>query len=129
MDGANDAISENSLVLAFALLLTSHVDKPPAYHPLLAFIGFGVAVIWIYLIANEIVSLLKTFGIVFGLSDAILGLTVRIGNRKCSKYAHCSLSFFSQVLAWGNSIGDLIADVAISKQVTTSKILSLQFAN
>ena len=34
------------------------------------------------------------FGVIFGLTDAILGLTV---------------------LAWGNSIGDLIADTAMAK--------------
>ena len=53
-----------------------------------------IAVGWIYLIANEIVSLLKAFGVFFGLSDAILGLTI---------------------LSWGNSIADLVADVAIAR--------------
>ena len=67
----------------------SFMDDP------LAFLGFVISVGWIYLIANEIVSLLKAFGIFFGVSDAILGLTV---------------------LAWGNSIGDLVADIAIAKQ-------------
>ena len=36
------------------------------------------------------------FGVIFGLTDAILGLTI---------------------LAWGNSIGDLIADTAMAKVV------------
>ena len=76
------------------LLFTSRPQKAPAYHFILAFMGFAVAIAWIYVIANEIVSLLKAFGVYFGLSDAILGLTV---------------------LAWGNSLGDLIADVAICK--------------
>ena len=48
-----------------------------------------------YLIPNEIVGLLKAFGVTMDLSDAILGLTV---------------------LAWGNSIGDFIADTAIARQ-------------
>jgi sodium/potassium/calcium exchanger 6 len=69
--------------------------KPPKWQPILAFIGFVISVGWIYLIANEIVSLLKAVGIEFGISDAILGLTV---------------------LAWGTSIGDMVADIAIAKQ-------------
>jgi len=84
-----------SLVAFIVLLCSSTPDRPPIYMGLLAFIGFIVSVVWIYLIANEIVSILKAFGVFFGLSDAILGLTV---------------------LAWGNSISDLIADVAIAKQ-------------
>merc|ERR1712156_337302 len=84
-----------SLLASLIFLLTSEPEKPPKYQPALAFLGFVISVGWIYLIANEIVSLLKAFGIFFGVSDAILGLTV---------------------LAWGNSIGDLVADIAIAKQ-------------
>lgn len=49
-----------------------------------AIFAFVVAVIWINLIASEIMAVLFTFGVVFQLSDAILGLTI---------------------LAWGNSVG------------------------
>ncbi|KAJ8312707.1 hypothetical protein KUTeg_010080 [Tegillarca granosa] len=60
-----------------------------------AYLGFIVAVVWIYSIANEIVNILQTFGIVFNISNAILGLTL---------------------LAWGNSIGDFIADTVMARQ-------------
>ena len=46
--------------------------------------AFAVAVIWIDFIATDIMAVLFTFGVVFQLSDAILGLTI---------------------LAWGNSVG------------------------
>ena len=54
-----------------------------------------MAVVWIYALANEIVALLKVFGVALGFSDAILGLTL---------------------LAWGNSISDLVADVAVARR-------------
>ena len=74
-----------SLLLALVVALTSR-SSPPPYHTAFAFAGFVIAIVWIYAIANELVTLLKAFGVMFGLTDAILGLTV---------------------LAWGNSIGDL----------------------
>jgi Ca2+/Na+ antiporter len=67
-----------------------HLDHPPNWRPLFAFLGFVVAVIWIYALANEIVALLKVFGVALGFSDAILGLTL---------------------LAWGNSISDLVSNI------------------
>ena len=72
-----------------------YLDRPPSWRPLLSFVGFGVAVVWIYALANEIVALLKVFGVALGFSDAILGLTL---------------------LAWGNSISDLVADVAVARR-------------
>ncbi|PIK50893.1 putative sodium/potassium/calcium exchanger 6, mitochondrial-like, partial [Apostichopus japonicus] len=72
------------VVLAVVVFFTSKFDKQPVYHPLFSYGGFIVAVIWIYSIANEIVNLLEMYGVVFEVSNEVLGLTV---------------------LAWGNSIG------------------------
>ncbi len=66
---------------------------PPLWHRATAYAGFCAAVGWIYLAAGEVVSALKALGAASGVSDAMLGLTV---------------------LAWGNSVGDLAADVAVS---------------
>eukprot|EP00092_Neocalanus_flemingeri_P035003 GFUD01038087.1.p1 GENE.GFUD01038087.1~~GFUD01038087.1.p1 ORF type:complete len:573 (+),score=74.19 GFUD01038087.1:326-2044(+) len=82
------------VLLALIVGFTSR-SVPPRYHFLFAFAGFIISIVWIYIIANELVSLLKAFGVMFGLSDAILGLTV---------------------LAWGNSIGDMIADTSMAKR-------------
>lgn len=83
--------------LGLALLLAIFTDRKrePKGHWLLAFVAFAVAVIWIDFIATEIMAVLFTFGVVFQLSDAILGLTI---------------------LAWGNSVGDFAADVSMARQ-------------
>lgn len=84
-----------SFMLATFVFFTSIVDDPPPYHAVYAYLGFGVSVMWIYALAHEIVSLLKAIGIVFDMSDTILGLTV---------------------LAWGNSIGDFISNTSVARQ-------------
>ncbi|XP_063967742.1 mitochondrial sodium/calcium exchanger protein-like isoform X3 [Lytechinus pictus] len=84
-----------SFLLAVLVFLTSKPNKQPVYHSVFSYIGFVVAVLWIYSTANEIVNILQMFGLEFYITDAILGLTV---------------------LAWGNSIGDLVADVSMARQ-------------
>lgn len=82
-------------LLAFAILvLTTTPDRAPKYRYLLCFFGFVVSIAWISTIANEVVGVLKAFGVILGISDAILGLTI---------------------FAVGNSLGDLVADITVAR--------------
>ncbi|KAI9880083.1 MAG: hypothetical protein M1830_005616 [Pleopsidium flavum] len=83
----------SSLVLFAILLLTTSPSKPPRHRYLLCFLGFVVSIAWISTIANEVVGVLKAFGVILGISDAILGLTI---------------------FAVGNSLGDLVADITVA---------------
>ncbi|KAK4424676.1 Cation/calcium exchanger 5 [Sesamum alatum] len=57
-------------------------------------IAFVMSVFWISTIAGELLNCLAALGVLLHLPSALLGLTV---------------------LAWGNSVGDLVADVAVAK--------------
>lgn len=81
--------------VAFAILaVTTRHDKVPKYRYLFCFLGFVVSIAWISTIANEVVGVLKAFGVILGISDAILGLTI---------------------FAVGNSLGDLVADITVAR--------------
>ena len=83
-----------SLVAFAILILTTSPSHPPKYRYLLCFLGFIVSIAWISTIANEVVGVLKAFGVILGISDAILGLTI---------------------FAVGNSLGDLVANITVAK--------------
>ena len=75
-----------SMSIAGVIFVTSKPEEPPIYNNVFAFVGFGVSVLFINAIADEVIYVLETFGIMFSLSDSILGLTL---------------------LAWGNSLGGI----------------------
>lgn len=84
-----------STPFCFASIILTEFHTKPRFHSLYAFVGFGVSVVWIYCIANEIVNLLQTFGVIFDISNTILGLTF---------------------LAWGNSLSDYVSNVVSARQ-------------
>ena len=78
-----------------AVLFCSTTPKQrPKYHSLLCFLGFVISVAWISTVAGEVVGVLKAIGVIVGISEAILGLTI---------------------FAVGNSLGDLVADITVAR--------------
>uniref|UniRef100_A0A3B4B545 Sodium/calcium exchanger membrane region domain-containing protein n=1 Tax=Periophthalmus magnuspinnatus TaxID=409849 RepID=A0A3B4B545_9GOBI len=81
--------------LSAIVFCTTKNDHPPSYHPAFAILGFVTSALLISAAASEVVSLLHMLGVVLGLSNTVLGLTL---------------------LAWGNSIGDCFSDITLAKQ-------------
>ena len=65
-------------MIAIIVYCTSKWDRPPQlYHrPFFATLGFITSIIWIYALAHELVNSLETLGIVWEISEAILGLSI-----------------------------------------------------
>ncbi|NWX80946.1 NCLX protein, partial [Alca torda] len=81
-------------VLALIIFITTSNEEPPKYHCVFAFLGFLASAMWINAAATELVNILRTLGIIFQLSNTVLGLTL---------------------LAWGNSIGDTFSDLTMAR--------------
>lgn len=97
-------LSDTHLPLWFVVLLASsplallhyivEKDPPKTEQMPVLLIAFVMSVFWISTTAGELLNCLAALGSLLELPPALLGLTV---------------------LAWGNSVGDLVADVALAK--------------
>ncbi|KAM4827355.1 mitochondrial sodium/calcium exchanger protein isoform 1-T2 [Thomomys bottae] len=81
--------------LASVTFFATSNSQPPRLHWLFAFLGFLTSALWINAAATEVVNVLRSLGVVFRLSNTVLGLTL---------------------LAWGNSIGDVFSDFTLARQ-------------
>ncbi|KAF6083021.1 solute carrier family 8 member B1 [Phyllostomus discolor] len=81
--------------LAAVTFFATTNSKPPRFHWAFAFLGFLTSALWINAAATEVVNILRSLGVVFRLSNTVLGLTL---------------------LAWGNSIGDVFSDFTLARQ-------------
>ena len=76
---------------------------------LVAVYGFGITAMWIDVVASEIVGILHFLGVLASIDPAVLGVTV---------------------LAWGNSLTDLVANMSMAGKSTkgTSMAMTACFA-
>jgi sodium/potassium/calcium exchanger 6 len=73
----------------------------------IAFYGFIMAATWIDFIADRLVSLLDFIGIVLHIPGSVMGLTI---------------------LAWGNSVGDLSANLTMARKGLANMAMTACFA-
>jgi solute carrier family 24 (sodium/potassium/calcium exchanger), member 6 len=83
-----------STLIGCAVFVASNHSHQPEFWPIALALAFGTSIVWISLAATELLECLTVLGHISGISPAVLGVTV---------------------LAWGNSVGDLVADVVIAK--------------
>ncbi|KAK0179059.1 hypothetical protein PV327_007884 [Microctonus hyperodae] len=83
------------IIIGVIVFLRTQEKFPPKYHNIFALLGFLTAMLIVWLIAKEVMSVLLSIGFASGISDPMLGVTL---------------------LAWGNSISDLISNVAVARQ-------------
>ena len=90
------------IIPGIMIYCTSHAKNAPLYAkvrvPLFsqyfAYEAFIMSIVWIWFVANILVDVLQLLGYISGITPAYLALTL---------------------LALGNAIGDVVADLAISK--------------
>lgn len=82
--------------ISLLIIFTSTSETPPFYYNAYSsYLGFIVAITWIYTISSEVINLLRALGIAFNLTNEIMGLTI---------------------LAWGNCMLDFITNVSIARK-------------
>jgi sodium/potassium/calcium exchanger 6 len=80
---------------AYIRMCTYISQPPPKIFFCFAIIGFVMSIMWISFTSDIVVDLLQLFGFILGLPKPLLGLTL---------------------LAWGNCLGDMNANVAMTKR-------------
>ncbi|KAH7907936.1 Sodium/calcium exchanger protein-domain-containing protein [Hygrophoropsis aurantiaca] len=109
------------------ILVIIFADERP--HPTLRMarcsMGFMVAIVWIMAIADEVVNVLQTFGFIFGLSDAIIGLTIfAVGNSLADLVANMSVAVFAPIMGFSACFGGPMLNILLGVGMSGSYIIN-----
>ena len=82
-------------------------------------ITFLMSIIWLYIVANEVVSVLRSLGLLLGIDTGMSKhtLVTYIANCICTLNWDCSTSAILglTVLALGNCVADWVADTLVAR--------------
>ncbi|KAJ1644216.1 hypothetical protein LPJ64_004086 [Coemansia asiatica] len=88
-------VCATSAMSLFANYITCHSAHPPYWLMMTpCLVGFVCGLAWVYIVADEIVSITQALGLILNLSEEIMGLTV---------------------VGFGNSLGDLVTNLTLTR--------------
>lgn len=102
------AYGATSSLLSVILWLTTSWEGAPRAFAMHVLAAFCMSILWIYAVSNELLSALSSTGTYLGISPTIMGIIV---------------------LAWGNSFGDLVADVATARNGAFETAITAVFSS
>ncbi|KAG9314841.1 Sodium/calcium exchanger protein-domain-containing protein [Chiua virens] len=112
-------------VLALFVLTFSSVGSRLAGQMARCCMGFLVSVVWIMMIADEVVNVLQTFGFIFGLSDAIIGLTIfAIGNSLADLVANTSVAVFAPMMGFSACFGGPMVNILLGIGISGTYVIN-----
>ncbi|KAF8127069.1 Sodium/calcium exchanger protein-domain-containing protein [Boletus edulis] len=112
-------------VLALLVLAFSNVSSHPTAQMARCSMGFFVAVVWIMAIADEVVYVLQTFGFIFGLSDAIIGLTIfAVGNSLADLVANTSVAVFAPMMGFSACFGGPMLNILLGIGISGTYVIN-----
>ncbi|OJT02445.1 hypothetical protein TRAPUB_7012 [Trametes pubescens] len=118
------AIGTTGFTAGILVSVFAKSGRSPASQLARCAMGFTVAVIWIMAIADEVVKVLQTFGFIFGLSDAIIGITVfAIGNSLADLVANMSVAVFAPVMGFSACFGGPMLNILLGVGISGSYIV------
>ncbi|GMS81746.1 hypothetical protein PENTCL1PPCAC_3921, partial [Pristionchus entomophagus] len=82
-------------LIVFIIFATSVNEEPRFYEVAYSLAGFIMSIGWIYCISTEVVEVVEMLGVVSGIDQVVLGVTI---------------------IAWANEVGDLVADTSVARQ-------------
>jgi len=106
-----------TVVGAYAAVMTLRRGRDghnPLWRMVRCFMGFFSAMVWIAAIADEVVQVLQTFGLILGLSDAIIGLTIfAIGSSLADWVANLTVATFAPTMAYAACFGGPMLNILL----------------
>jgi solute carrier family 24 (sodium/potassium/calcium exchanger), member 6 len=76
------------------MVIVLNRKAPPKFFFVFPFLAFILSIVWIFILAQELLQLLSAFGTLWNIPESVLAITV---------------------LTWGNSIGDMVSDIVVAR--------------